>query len=66
MEDRCVCCGEIIPEGNMTCVNCLEKWNKVFSNIIIFGESYNRYEYIHSNRNDQLKEILKKDKGDKE
>ena len=23
MEDRCVCCGEIIPEGQMVCPNCL-------------------------------------------
>ena len=22
-EDRCVCCGEIIPEGWMACPNCL-------------------------------------------
>ena len=22
-EDRCVCCGEIIPEGMMVCHNCL-------------------------------------------
>ena len=22
-EDRCVCCGEIIPEGMMVCPNCL-------------------------------------------
>lgn len=22
-EDRCVCCGEIIPEGRMVCPNCL-------------------------------------------
>ena len=21
--DRCVCCGEIIPEGTMVCPNCL-------------------------------------------
>lgn len=21
-EDRCVCCGEIIPEGRMVCPNC--------------------------------------------
>ena len=21
--DRCVCCGEIIPEGTMACPNCL-------------------------------------------
>lgn len=23
MEDRCVCCGDIIPEGQMACPNCL-------------------------------------------
>ena len=23
-EDRCVCCGEIIPEGNQVCSNCRE------------------------------------------
>jgi hypothetical protein len=23
MVDRCVCCGEIIPEGGMVCPNCL-------------------------------------------
>ena len=23
-EDRCVCCGEIIPEGNHVCPNCRE------------------------------------------
>lgn len=22
MEDRCICCGEIIPEGRQICVNC--------------------------------------------
>ena len=22
MEDRCICCGEIIPEGRQVCVNC--------------------------------------------
>jgi hypothetical protein len=22
-EDRCVCCGEIIPEGVMVCLSCL-------------------------------------------
>ena len=21
-EDRCVCCGEIVPEGTMVCINC--------------------------------------------
>lgn len=23
MEDRCICCGEIIPEGVQVCPNCL-------------------------------------------
>ena len=22
-EDRCVCCGEIVPEGSWVCPNCL-------------------------------------------
>lgn len=22
-EDRCICCGAIIPEGNLACSNCL-------------------------------------------
>lgn len=22
MEDRCVCCGEIVPEGRMVCPQC--------------------------------------------
>lgn len=24
MEDRCVCCGEIIPEGQQVCENCIK------------------------------------------
>ena len=23
MDDRCVCCGAIVPEGRMVCPNCL-------------------------------------------
>lgn len=23
MEERCICCGEILPEGACTCPNCL-------------------------------------------
>ena len=38
MEDRCVCCGEIIPEGNMTCVNCREKCNR-FNRFLFMGTS---------------------------
>lgn len=25
MEDRCVCCGEIVPEGRMVCQQCEDK-----------------------------------------
>jgi len=25
--DRCVCCGNIIPEGTMVCAECIEKTN---------------------------------------
>ena len=25
-ENRCVCCGEIIPEGRQTCKRCVEKF----------------------------------------
>jgi RNA polymerase subunit RPABC4/transcription elongation factor Spt4 len=25
MPDRCVCCGEIIPEGRQACPNCVKK-----------------------------------------
>lgn len=25
MEDRCVCCGEVIPEGRQVCLNCEQK-----------------------------------------
>lgn len=24
-EDRCICCGEIVPEGRMVCPNCMAK-----------------------------------------
>ena len=27
MIDRCVCCGEIVPEGTMVCINCLSNNN---------------------------------------
>ena len=26
--DRCVCCGEVIPEGSMVCPVCLGKWKE--------------------------------------
>lgn len=25
--DRCVCCGEIVPEGTMVCSNCIKKYS---------------------------------------
>ena len=32
MEDRCICCGAIIPEGNWVCPNCLLNVKKEGSN----------------------------------
>lgn len=31
-DNRCVCCGEIIPEGRMVCLKCekvVEEWKKL-------------------------------------
>ncbi len=28
MENRCVCCGEVIPEGIMVCPNCMAEKKK--------------------------------------
>ena len=28
-EERCVCCGEIIPEGQQTCINCEQCMMKI-------------------------------------
>ena len=29
MEDRCVVCGEVIPEGTLVCPNCKARYEKV-------------------------------------
>ena len=29
MEDRCVVCGEVIPEGTLVCPNCQAQYEKV-------------------------------------
>ena len=31
MNNRCVCCGEIIPEGRQVCPNCESKVKKIYS-----------------------------------
>ena len=28
MDNRCICCGEIIPEGRMVCPNCEAEWEE--------------------------------------
>ena len=28
MEERCICCGEIIPEGRQVCPNCEAKYQE--------------------------------------
>ena len=48
MEDRCLCCGEIIPEGQQVCKNCLvvareigirpkrkKHWTTILYNILV-------------------------------
>lgn len=30
-EDRCICCGEIIPEGRQICLNCEYRVGKIGS-----------------------------------
>lgn len=30
-EDRCICCGEIIPEGRQVCLNCEYRVGKIGS-----------------------------------
>ena len=32
-EDRCVCCGEYVPEGSMVCSNCISK-TKSFEQVV--------------------------------
>ena len=32
MEDRCVCCGAIVPEGTMACPNCLVSHEHIKTN----------------------------------
>ena len=42
--DRCVCCGEIIPEGQQVCENCKAE-NQREKNVLIFDvpEGYGRF-----------------------
>lgn len=39
MEDRCICCGTVIPEGRMVCINCEIK-NLVKRRSNIFGQTF--------------------------
>lgn len=39
MEDRCICCGTVIPEGRMVCINCEIK-NPVKRRPKIFGQTF--------------------------
>lgn len=32
MEDRCICCGEIIPEGRQVCSTCQEGGSRMMKN----------------------------------
>ena len=28
MDNRCICCGAVIPEGRMVCPNCEAEWEE--------------------------------------
>lgn len=38
MEDRCVCCGNIIPEGRQVCYQCEHKIEEAKAAVVSFGE----------------------------
>jgi predicted nucleic acid-binding Zn ribbon protein len=42
MEERCICCGEVIPKGRQVCLNCEEKWGVTQSNTKINSENSNK------------------------
>ena len=41
MEERCICCGEIIPEGRQVCPNCEAEWGATQNNTEINSEISN-------------------------
>ena len=47
MEDRCTCCGDIIPEGSHVCPNCKVAVNR--------GENLDAYAYLAK----YLKEVVR-------
>lgn len=55
-EDRCICCGEIIPEGRQVCVRCEKIVDK-------FNELGHDGPIITS---DELRKILSNDEGKSE
>lgn len=47
MEDRCVCCGEIVPEGRMVCYMCehsLDKENEDGRKMVTVSVSFSAIE----------------------
>lgn len=51
-EDRCICCGKIIPEGRQVCLNCEYRVGKIGS--ILQSQNATKddviraYEFIHN------------------
>ena len=43
MEDRCVCCGEIVPEGRMVCPNCEAHISQLSSQKVTKGDTYDSH-----------------------
>ena len=54
MEDRCIVCGEIIPEGRMICLQCERRYIKMGmilqDNQIMNDEIKRAFDFIKENR----------------
>lgn len=61
-ENRCVCCGEIIPEGMQVCVNCLTKENERLKErcyMIADGDLCGYCSYVCNHRREAYKGVAK-------
>lgn len=58
MEERCICCGDIIPEGKMICWNCEQKSIKLGSilqsNNATAEEVNDAYEWLYTDTKGEI------------
>ncbi len=53
--DRCVCCGEIIPEGQMVCDSCMRPTKENIVNCVFCDHNICIHLSNHSKYNQQIK-----------